>query len=280
MSASDSETTTPLSRYSAIIRKGKFYGHVEGIPVYSKFDSRVDIMRHGLHGLPQAGICGHPICGAYSICLSGGYEDDIDEGDRITYVGSGGRYQKEQICHQSFNLPPNKALLRSYHTQFPVRVIRGKCKDNVFAPVAGYRYDGLYLVENAEMRKGKHGLNMCTFTLSRVPESNAEPIPLRVLSRNERLRCLMKDIEMTSSRSSGTSKSDTERSDETATEKSGKIDAETTDSELSDENLTLSCNSESDEETSDEMDTETNDMGIETGDEIGAAKTSGRNLDD
>ena len=36
----------------------------------------------GIHGGPE---------GAYSIALSGGYEDDIDLGECFTYTGEGGR---------------------------------------------------------------------------------------------------------------------------------------------------------------------------------------------
>ena len=38
-----------------------------------------------------AGIHGGGEDGAYSIALSGGYEDDIDMGDCFTYTGEGGR---------------------------------------------------------------------------------------------------------------------------------------------------------------------------------------------
>ena len=39
----------------------------------------------------MAGIHGRESEGSYSIVLSGGYEDDEDEGDEFTYSGSGGR---------------------------------------------------------------------------------------------------------------------------------------------------------------------------------------------
>lgn len=46
-------------------------------------------MRAGLHAMRQAGIHGdsRPGGGAYSICLSEGYEDNRDDGDRM-YVHS------------------------------------------------------------------------------------------------------------------------------------------------------------------------------------------------
>ena len=45
----------------------------------------------GVHRPHVAGIHGRESEGAYSIVLSGGYEDDKDEGEEFTYSGSGGR---------------------------------------------------------------------------------------------------------------------------------------------------------------------------------------------
>lgn len=39
----------------------------------------------------MAGIHGRENEGAYSIVLSGGYEDDVDNGGEFIYTGSGGR---------------------------------------------------------------------------------------------------------------------------------------------------------------------------------------------
>lgn len=45
----------------------------------------------GVHRPPVGGIHGRDNDGAYSIVLSGGYEDDEDNGDSFWYTGSGGR---------------------------------------------------------------------------------------------------------------------------------------------------------------------------------------------
>lgn len=45
----------------------------------------------GIHRPHVAGIHGRENEGSYSIVLSGGYEDDEDNGDEFTYSGSGGR---------------------------------------------------------------------------------------------------------------------------------------------------------------------------------------------
>lgn len=39
----------------------------------------------------MAGIHGRETAGAFSLVLSGGYEDDVDKGDEFIYSGSGGR---------------------------------------------------------------------------------------------------------------------------------------------------------------------------------------------
>lgn len=46
----------------------------------------------------MAGISGKTTRGVWSIALSGGYEDDIDEGYRFVYTGSGGRDTPAVVC--------------------------------------------------------------------------------------------------------------------------------------------------------------------------------------
>ena len=53
------------------------FGHIDGIPVGQVFDSRKEVAAAGLHAPLMSGIWGAQE-GAYSIVLSGGYEDDID----------------------------------------------------------------------------------------------------------------------------------------------------------------------------------------------------------
>ena len=53
----------------------------------------------------MAGIHGGPD-GAYSIALSGGYEDDIDMGDCFTYTGEGGRDLKGTRTNPKVGLRP------------------------------------------------------------------------------------------------------------------------------------------------------------------------------
>ena len=66
------------------------FGNVEGVNVGDVFNSRQKLREAGIHAPTMAGIWGAQE-GAYSIVLSGGYEDDIDELDYILYTGQGGQ---------------------------------------------------------------------------------------------------------------------------------------------------------------------------------------------
>ena len=91
--------------------------------------------------------------GAYSISLSGGYEDDIDLGECFTYTGEGGRALKGTASDpKNLRTAPqskdqtltrgNLALSLNITSRKPVRVIRGSNLKNEYAPEYGYRYDG------------------------------------------------------------------------------------------------------------------------------------------
>jgi putative restriction endonuclease len=56
----------------------RIFGHVEGYPEGSIFESRQHLSQSGVHRSTQAGISGGAEEGADSIVLSGGYEDDKD----------------------------------------------------------------------------------------------------------------------------------------------------------------------------------------------------------
>ncbi|KIJ14221.1 hypothetical protein PAXINDRAFT_156151 [Paxillus involutus ATCC 200175] len=188
---------------------GRVYGHIEGCRVGTLFPSKEALGKAGVHVQRQAGIHGDPNAngGAFSICLSEGYEDNVDNGNTMyTYyydhtetpslkarVG-GQDANGDQREDQSFEHPPNKSLLVgsalttyecanvlqiSSETKRPVRVVRGKNTNNHYAPKSGYRYDGLYVVDDASMKVGKKGFKMCTFLLRRIEEEGVGPVPTR-----------------------------------------------------------------------------------------------------
>lgn len=61
------------------------------------------------------------------------------------------------------------SIKKSAQTKKPVRVIRGYKLPSKYAPVEGYRYDGLYVVEKAWMAKGlTKGLLVCRYAFRRL----------------------------------------------------------------------------------------------------------------
>ncbi|PPQ64435.1 hypothetical protein CVT26_002142 [Gymnopilus dilepis] len=160
----------------------KKYGHIPGIEVGTWWETRMGCSKDAVHAPPVGGISGGPQ-GAYSIALSGGYEDDVDLGYAFTYTGSGTSSVQlrtaPQSSDQTFENNFNRMLLRSTQNKKPVRVIRGYKLKSKYAPSEGYRYDGLYTVEKAWMEKGLNpkGYLVCKFAFKRVPEQ--PPLQIR-----------------------------------------------------------------------------------------------------
>jgi len=105
-----------------------------------------------------------------AIVISGGYVDDIDEGDIVVYTGQGGRDPNsgKQIADQTFERG-NHWLQHNCVEGIPVRVTRGHQLDSPYAPPNGYRYDGLYQVVSYWQEKGRDGFVVCRFRLERLP---------------------------------------------------------------------------------------------------------------
>ena len=52
------------------------------------------------------------------------------------------------------------ALVRSQNLGLPIRVARGANPDSEYAPATGYRYDGLYRVDEHWQEEGKSGFTI------------------------------------------------------------------------------------------------------------------------
>uniref|UniRef100_A0A8H7XRI5 YDG domain-containing protein n=1 Tax=Psilocybe cubensis TaxID=181762 RepID=A0A8H7XRI5_PSICU len=120
------------------------FGPPAKYPIFHTFRNRIECSKAGIHAPTVAGIAGTVKDGAFSICVSGGYRDDKDEGDFIIYTGTGGQGDNnfgtgngKQVEDQSFTHPDNAALLRSFETKRPVRVVRGFKPNSVYAPAQG-----------------------------------------------------------------------------------------------------------------------------------------------
>ncbi|KAF8973954.1 hypothetical protein BDZ97DRAFT_1912401 [Flammula alnicola] len=186
-----SENTGPLGREDGPRKYDpKTYGVIPGIEVGTWWETRQGCSADSIHAPWVGGISGGSQ-GAYSVALSGGYDDDVDLGYAFTYTGSGGRDLKgtktapknlrtaPQSSDQTFDNTFNKMLQRSCETKKPVRVIRGFKVRSPYAPSEGYRYDGLYRVEKAWSEKGRDGKGylVCKFAFKRLP--GQPPLPVR-----------------------------------------------------------------------------------------------------
>jgi hypothetical protein len=152
----------------------RVFGEIPGYPEGTYFESRVELSRAGVHRPLQAGISGSAYEGADSIVVSGGYEDDRDNGFEIIYTGHGGRDPEtgEQVADQELTRG-NMALVYSMKNMLPVRVVRGATPTPPFSPKAGYRYDGLYLVEEYCQEKGKSGYIVWRYKLVKEDTTTA-----------------------------------------------------------------------------------------------------------
>lgn len=159
-----------------------YFGHVPGYPPGFLFENRAELAESGVHRHRQAGISGSQYEGAESVVLSGGYEDDVDEWDEVLYTGHGGRdaYTGKQVRDQPFT-GWNRALAFSKQHGLPVRVIRGSRHGHPDSPPTGYRYDGLYIVDDYWREPGRSGFHIWRFRMFKLPggssfgETVAEP---------------------------------------------------------------------------------------------------------
>eukprot|EP00058_Branchiostoma_floridae_P015066 XP_002600554.1 hypothetical protein BRAFLDRAFT_205176 [Branchiostoma floridae] len=166
------------------------FGPIPGVPVGTMWKFRVQASEAGVHRPHVSGIHGRETEGAYSIVLSGGYEDDKDDGEEFLYTGSGGRdlsgnkRTAEQSCDQKLT-KMNLALARNcaaaldtkkgadskerWQEGKPVRVLRN-CKGrkhSTYAPEEGNRYDGIYKIVKYWPAKGKSGFLVWRYKLRR-----------------------------------------------------------------------------------------------------------------
>ncbi|MFE1289124.1 YDG/SRA domain-containing protein [Streptomyces sp. NPDC058751] len=149
-------------------------GEVPNTKVGQEFVSRRLAHEAGVHRPLQAGICGTKKNGAESIVVSGGYKDDEDYGDVIVYTGHGGQDSSgSQASDQSLDDAGNAALVTSYLEGLPVRVLRGAHRGSRWAPVHGYRYDGLFRVTSYGSKLGIDGFLIWQFRLEEYDGASA-----------------------------------------------------------------------------------------------------------
>lgn len=161
----------------------RVFGPIHGVPVGTTFPNRKMLSQSRVHRPTMAGIAGSGVEGAESIVASGGYEDDLDEGDVLTYTGQGGNDPStgKQVADQTLTRG-NLALAKNAAGGLPVRVIRGAGLGSRFSPTEGLRYDGLYRVERYWHDQGRSGFLVWRFRLCRddptpAPWPTEQPSP-------------------------------------------------------------------------------------------------------
>jgi putative restriction endonuclease len=156
-----------LSSIQKTMPRPIIFGEIPGIIEGQWFAGRREMMDSSFHRNWGAGIDGNGNEGTAAIVLSGGYEDDLDEGDVIIYTGAGGNdpAKNQQVQDQDWKNKGNAGLLKSMDQGLPVRVIRGAGHKSEFSPKTGYNYAGLYSVVDAWEAIGKSGYTICKFKL-------------------------------------------------------------------------------------------------------------------
>lgn len=166
------------------------FGEIPGIPEGYWFENRKEMMPSSFHRQWGSGIDGNAKEGVAAIVLSGGYEDDEDNGEEIIYTGAGGNdpNTRKQVEDQSWDNRGNAGLLKSQNEGLPVRVIRGSTHKSKYSPKSGYSYAGLYSVVDSWEEIGKSGFKVCRFKLIYVGDNphrkHAEEVELKISHKN------------------------------------------------------------------------------------------------
>ncbi|KAF9911712.1 E3 ubiquitin-protein ligase uhrf1 [Linnemannia zychae] len=166
----------------------RFVGPIPRVPVGTTWAKRLDVSYAGVHRPTMAGISGQAEVGAESVVISGGYTDDDDMGFEFTYTGAGGNHGGKQTrdqeltranhglamtCDCSINTVRG-GIARDWRKSRPIRVVRGAHFMNIYAPQAGYRYDGIYKVVKYWPETGKAGFRIWRYLMRR---DDPEPAP-------------------------------------------------------------------------------------------------------
>ncbi|XP_037089787.1 E3 ubiquitin-protein ligase UHRF1-like [Pollicipes pollicipes] len=188
-------------------------GPVPGVEVGMRWQYRIQASEAGVHRPHVAGIAGREKEGAFSIVLSGGYEDDVDNGDEFYYTGSGGRdlsgnkRTAGQSCDQELTRM-NRALALNCNARIndkegataedwrggkPVRVIRSYKlgKHSKYAPDEGLRYDGVYKIVRYWPEKGRSGFLVWRYLMRR---DDPDPAPWTKAGRRRVLELGIQDM--------------------------------------------------------------------------------------
>ena len=153
------------------------FGELNDYPEGSVFSNRMEIKNVGIHKYHINGISRVLGIGCDALVLNGGYVDDEDHGDWILYTGEGGRQEGSTVQQYDQSLTKgNLDLYKNKSTGYPIRVIRGENHfEKQFAPSSGYRYDGLYYLEDFYPDTGIDGFRIYRYCLVKEINTNLPP---------------------------------------------------------------------------------------------------------
>lgn len=175
------------NRYRDEMRNDRVYGD-NGLTPGDWFPKMIVARFNGAHSGGLRGISGDPDRGAFSIVVSGQYEEDLDEGEVLYYSGEAA--DKNENPHELIRRATNDSLVESYGNRQPVRVLRSASKgerERHYAPACGVRYDGLYTVIAVQERHNAKGGLYQRFKLRRLGgQEDLEDIAARSPSAEQR----------------------------------------------------------------------------------------------
>lgn len=152
-------------------KRANTIGH-NNLRVGDWWPKQICALRDGAHGAKVSGISGNSDDGAFSIVLSGTYDNlDADRGDILYYCGSHSLVNKDpttpiKSCYTN-------ALRHSIGTKRPVRVLRSARSNSPWSPSHGIRYDGLYVVTGEETKRNTLGGAYARFRMDRIVKQPA-----------------------------------------------------------------------------------------------------------
>ena len=150
------------------------------------FENRKELSDSGIHRPTQAGIWNGGGDFAVSIVVSGGYVDDVENGEVLLYTGQGGRDEMGRQVSDQELIRGNLGLFNSMKSNIPVRVTRGHQIES--GPEKGYRYDGLYMVKRAYIEPSHDGPLVWRFELFPIIDSTENLLWQKILTQTDAQR--------------------------------------------------------------------------------------------
>jgi putative restriction endonuclease len=147
--------------------KSIYFGPPPNVEEGHWFKSHDSLHAADVHRFRGRGISGTAHEGVDSIVASGGYAGDEDLGDTVIYTAQGGDPDENGHLTNSQSLTGvNEGMVLNFREGLPIRFVRGLGIKRGKA-TQGYRYRGLYLVEDYWSVRTERGHLMWQFRLAK-----------------------------------------------------------------------------------------------------------------